>query len=62
MGRVGWFRVDLIPAVRTAIRLLKPLLDTMVAEHMLAVGKPQRSLNHALGSSGAEIVVADDAT
>lgn len=55
------FRFKFVPAIGAAVRILQPLLDTVIAEDVLALGESKRSLVDALRGFHAELVVADDA-
>ena len=56
------FRGELVTAVWTAVRVLEPLLNTLVSENMFARGQPKRCLVDALWAYYAIIVVANDAS
>lgn len=62
LGRPGEFRIQLVPAVWTAVGLSEPLADTLVSEDVFAPGQTQRCLDRALGTRHSKIVVADDAS
>ena len=55
------FRWEFVPAIWAAIRVLKPLLDALVAENMLTFWKTNGVLSYAFRITDAEFVVADDA-
>ena len=56
--RLRW---NLVSAVGTAVRLLEPLLDAVLAEDVLAVGQAEGRLLDALGIGDAELVITDHA-
>lgn len=60
VGCEDGLRGDLIPAIWATIRLLEPLLDTVVAEDMLAVGQTKRGFVDTLRVGDTELIVADD--
>lgn len=57
-----WDRVELVPAIRTAIRIFKPLLDTMITENVTAFWQSERDLLDPFWSLDAILVVANDTT
>jgi len=61
IGCEDGFRRDLIPAVWATIRLLEPLLDTVVAKNMLAVRQTKRGFVDTLRVGDTELIVADNA-
>jgi hypothetical protein len=56
------FRREFITTVRTTVRVLEPLLDTLIPKDMLALWKTNRILNLAFRVTDTEFVVTDDAS
>jgi hypothetical protein len=54
--------VELVPAIRAAIRVFKPLLDTMITENMTAFWQSERDLLDPFWSLDAILVVTNDTT
>lgn len=55
-------RVEFVPAIWTAIRIFKPLLDTMITENVTAFWQSERDLLDPFWSFDAILVVANDTT
>lgn len=53
-------RGKLVAAIRAAVGVLEPLLDAVVAKHVLAPGEAEGGLVDSLGTLDAKVVVADD--
>jgi hypothetical protein len=57
----GGLRGDLVPTVRATIGFLKPFLQAVVTEDVLALRQTQGRLDDTLWTRLAKVVVADDA-